>query len=75
MSQDTNQGEIRPNSLPSLDTISNVLATVDAVAALLETALTNPSTITPVWSRGLAAQFRNLAAQIEGVDLEGRHHV
>lgn len=74
MSHDTHQGEIRPQSIPSLETISNVLATVDAVAALLETALTNPSTITPVWSRGLSATFKNLAAQIDGANLEGLDH-
>lgn len=65
MSHDTHQGEIRPNSLPSLETISNVLATVDSVAALLEHALSHSATVTPEWSRGLAAQFRALAEQIE----------
>ena len=74
MSQDNTPGEIRPQSVPSLETISNVLATVDAVAALLETALTSPSTITPVWSRGMSATFKNLAAQIDGANLEGLDH-
>ena len=74
MSQDNTPGDPRPQSLPSLETISNVLATVDAVAALLETALTNPSTITPVWSRGMSATFKNLAAQIDGANLEGLDH-
>ena len=71
MSHDTHQGDPRPQSVPSLETISNALATVDAVAALLEHALTNPSTITPVWSRGLSATLKNLACQIDGANLEG----
>lgn len=65
MSQDNTPGEIRPQSVPSLEILSNTLATVDSVAALLEHALQHPATITPVWSRGLAAQFRNLADQME----------
>lgn len=74
MANATHQGAPRPQSVPSLETLSNVLATVDAVAALLEHALSHPASITPVWARGLSATFKNLAAQIDGVNLEGLDH-
>jgi len=66
------QGEIRPQSVPSLEVLSNTLATVDAVGAMLEHALANPSSITPVWSRAISAQFRMLADAIDD-DMEARH--
>lgn len=71
MANATPQGAICPQSVPSLETLSNVLATVDAVAALLEHALQHPSSITPVWARGLSAQFKNLAGQIDGTNFDG----
>ena len=71
MSHDTHQGAPRPQSVPSLETLSNTLATVDAVAAMLEHALANPSTITPLWSRAIAGQFRMLADAIDA-DMGGR---
>ncbi len=68
------QGKSSPQSLPSLETLSNVLSTVNAVAAQLEHALQHPASITPVRARGLSATFKNLAGQIDGANLEGLDH-
>ena len=59
------QGNASPQ-LPSLETLRNVLASVDKVAVMLDHALRYPATtVTPEWSRSLAALFHNLAEQME----------